>query len=287
MSSRTVSPKMLTERLSGELPAEVKQGMVLIGSLAAAYHYRNEIGASAIRTKDADLLLSPRSAAVLSGQRGAEVLLDAGWTPQLEYGLPGKSPKPANALPVIRLFPPESHDYFVEFLSVPGTDPSLEKEWIPVRVQDGWFALPAFRFIGLTAWSPLTSESGIKYARPSTMALANLLSHQAIGKARMSTSYYTPDGDKYLKRANKDLGRVLALAYLEGEDSLDWLADWRSALDSVFPNTHPQLSPKVGLGLRELLDSPADLEEAWLTCDYGLLKDLGVDPQALRIAGER
>lgn len=45
------------------------------------------------------------------------------------------------------------------------------------------------------------------------MALANLLEHPTIGASTMSS----PIGGKTLKRANKDLGRVLAIATLSGQ----------------------------------------------------------------------
>ena len=48
------------------------------------------------------------------------------------------------------------------------------------------FGLPSFRFLTLTQWQPLKSEYGIYYARPSMMALANLLEHPVIGYELMN-----------------------------------------------------------------------------------------------------
>jgi hypothetical protein len=117
------------------------------------------------------------------------------------------------------------------------------------------------------AYDPLpAADLGIRYARPELMILANLLSHLTIGTATMSGSI---NGRK-IKRANKDLGRVLAITTLADlDDYTPWANTWKNALQSAFPETWKTYAKNVGSGLKELLSSPEDLEEAHYTCVYG------------------
>jgi hypothetical protein len=93
--------------------------------------------------------------------------------------------------------------------------------------------------------------------------------------------------------SNKDLGRVLALAWLaerrvEGTLVI-WGDLWLDALQARFPDRWREFALKAGRGLRELLsqEREADFEEAYQTCGYGLLASQPPTPTALRIAGER
>ena len=121
------------------------------------------------------------------------------------------------------------------------------------------------------------------------MALANLLHHPAIGEEPMSGLI----GGRRIKRSNKDLGRVLALAYLaeaRKEDSLlEWSQVWAAALQSRFPTIWRDLIPKVGNGLRQLVqpENEADLDEARHTCEYGLLVSQAPSLKLLEVTGKR
>ena len=94
-----------------------------------------------------------------------------------------------------------------------------------------------------------------------------------------------------IKRSNKDLGRVLAIARLSiggDEDSLlAWPESWARALSSLYPEDWRKLAFHCGDGLRALLDSPDDLDEAWHTCMHGLLARRVPTTDQLRIAGLR
>jgi hypothetical protein len=278
-----IDPSALMERLARDLPSSIQRNVILVGSLAAAYHYEDRIQRGTVRTKDADLLLQPRSVAVKVGQQGAKKLRDLKW----QYELMGREPQQESDrvgdAPVVRLYPPDSKDYFVEFLTVQDPNSQAVKDYIPVLLPEGYFCLPSFKFIGLTAWSPLESKSGLMYARPSMMALANLLSHPKIAPTRLGQPY----GQMRPKRSNKDLGRVLALAWLEGQDAASWFAEWRSGLTQALREESAGYFLGAVSGLRDLLDSPDDLSEAWYTCDYGLLAGLDVSIDQLRIRGER
>jgi hypothetical protein len=103
------------------------------------------------------------------------------------------------------------------------------------------------------------------------MALANLLHHPAIGETLMGQLF----GDRQIKRSNKDLGRVVALAYLadqQDEDALDrWPSRWHEALNEMAPDQAERLAAAAPAGLYALLASAHDIEQALHTVNFGLL----------------
>ena len=130
---------------------------------------------------------------------------------------------PADALRAIRLHPEASREYFIELLALPKTGQREPLVWIPVRLPDGWYGAPSHRFMCLTAVNRVRSAEGLDYASPAMMALANLLSHPTIGPHRMSE----PIAGTWILRSAKDLGRVLALAWLSGRGgTAAWLDLW-------------------------------------------------------------
>jgi hypothetical protein len=100
-------------------------------------------------------------------------------------------------------------------------------------------------------------------------------------------------GGRRIKRSNKDLGRVLALALLaerKNEDSLlAWARLWPDALQARFPARWRELALQAGQGVRQLLkqDHEEDFDEALHTCAYGLLASQPPTNALLRTAGER
>jgi hypothetical protein len=56
-----VDPRDLFTRLARELPAEVRDHVLVVGSLAAACHHAERIEGGRVRTKDADLVIHPAS----------------------------------------------------------------------------------------------------------------------------------------------------------------------------------------------------------------------------------
>jgi len=89
------------------------------------------------------------------------------------------------------------------------------------------YGLPSFRYMALLVSDVRSSEHGTRYASPPLMALANLLSHDALGKDVIGE----PIAGREIRRSAKDLGRVLALAHLHG-DVEEWLPIWATALIS-------------------------------------------------------
>jgi hypothetical protein len=114
------------------------------------------------------------------------------------------------------------------------------------------------------------------------MALANMLEHREL---RPDVIKGYSDGTK---RCNKDLGRVLATGYLmKDENLLKWKRSWSRALQDRFPDDVEALSQRVGDGLRLLLESPEDMQQAFKTCTNGLLAGKGVTLEQLRAVGKR
>lgn len=245
-----LDPEPLFGRLTADLPDELHHHVFVVGSLAAAYHFRAELQQDGVATKDADLVVHPAGDTV-SCVGMAERLLAHGWKPHPGC-YPGTSPQPADALRAIRLYPPESTDYFVEFLNLPEIGQPETKKWIPVRVAGGWYGLPTFKFLGLSAHGRLRSEPGLEYASPAMMALPNLLSHPRVHPHRISQ----PIGGRKILRSAKDLGRVLAIARLSAREDVEaWLDPWLKGLRGCFPEEWRELSRSAGSGLRELLES--------------------------------
>lgn len=264
--------------------------MIIIGSLAVGYRYFASRGGMVVRTKDADCLLAPRVAAVPAGEAIAEQLLASGW--RLQEGAdrlrPGNEQTPDDQLPAVRLRSPTSSDWFLELLTVPATPAERGVHWVRLRTSAGHLAIASFGFLALTSLDPIVTDCGIAIARPEMMALANLLEHPTISRKTMAGSFAGRPG---VKRSNKDLGRVVAIARLaSGEDEAvleGWADLWRAALLDRFPEEWRILAGRAGRGLQQLLASPADLDEAHFTCVNGVLAVNPPSAAAFAIAARR
>ena len=276
-----LDPNALFIRIAAEIPSDLQRHVFVTGSLAAAYHFQARLEGRAINTKDVDLVVHP-AGDMDSCRRMARELLDRGWT-RTDECHPKPGPVPADALRAIRLYPPGPHDYFIEFLNLPQRGQADLKRWVPVQMDDGWYGLPSFRFLGVTSLNRLTSDVGLEYAAPSMMALANLLSHARIGADRIQAG---PMRD--LLRSAKDLGRVIALARLAGRDETEgWPGTWLEALKTCFPADWGELAARAGDGLKELLADENALEDARRTTDVGLLRGMDLSAEMLKVTGER
>lgn len=286
-----ISPRVALEQLAKTVPTDCRENLVVVGSLAAGYYFFGANPKLQVRTKDADCLLSPRIRAIPAGIAVTEQLFSSDWSyhPTEEFPEPGNESTPDDLLPVARLKPPGQQEWFIELLTVPESQDDLGKRYIRLPTAYGHFSLCSFGFLALADYEPISTDLGIKVARPETMALANLLHHPTIGPELMTGLI---EGRK-IKRSNKDLGRVLALALLaerKEEDSLlTWPVLWSQALQVRFPSKWRELALGAGSGLRELLsqETTADLEEALHTCGYGLLATQQATEALLRATGER
>jgi len=294
---RGVSPREALDRIAKAVPESCRANIVVIGSLAAGYVYFGQDNQMAVRTKDIDCLLKPHRLAARKGQDIARQLLDAGWHPKRDgdFSEPGTQQTPDDDLPAIRLYPPRvdpsnSNAWFIELLTEPESTNSQGRSFTRVILDEGHYGLPSFRFLALTGFMPVAIDHlGIFHARPAMMALANLLEHRALRPDTIKGGF---EG-RAIKRCNKDLGRVLALGYLNEyhhPGSLRaWSADWYLALKQCFPNESDDLAlaRQVGNGLRALMASDGDFDEAFHACAYGLLAGLPVDKSTLRETGDR
>jgi hypothetical protein len=120
------------------------------------------------------------------------------------------------------------------------------------------------------------------------LALVNLLNHRVLTNQLMSA----PMGNRKLLRCSKDLGRVLAIAYLQirKTNNLEpWIEEWMSGLKSCYPENSGKLGTSCGDGLAQLLISRQHMDEALHSCVNGLLSSYRstVTESALAVAGKR
>lgn len=285
-----ISPAAVLQEIASAIPERTKANLIVIGSLAVGYRYFGRADKMAVRTKDADCLLVPYVEAVAAGRAITDDLMSAGWEMRADadFGRPGAPGTADENLPVVRLHPPGNTDWFMELLTEPASPEDRQKMIHRISTSRGDFALPSFGYLALTSYSPMTTHLGIRIARPQMMALANLLEHPAIGDATMSRGFANrPE----IKRANKDLGRVIAIARLETQGDEDallrWPQEWKEALQARYARDWRELARHAGDGLRRLLASPADLEQAHFTCYMGLLADMPPTYEAFEIDGRR
>jgi hypothetical protein len=196
------------QQVAEAVPRELQREIIIVGSLAAAYHFFGQDPGGEITTKDVDGMLSPNAHAIRNARAIAERRLEAGWTLKRDpkWGILGDASTPVDELPILRMHPPGNTDWVLELAAAPPAGSSAPKMFERVSTARGDFALHSFRFLGLAEEDPLESDFGILYARPEMMALANLLHHPRIGPELIAGTEE--------KRSNKDLGRVFALAWL-------------------------------------------------------------------------
>lgn len=263
-----------------------RHNIVVIGSLAAAYHLLDGRPDELVRTKDIDCMLVPRVEALQAGRTIADALLAAGWRRRAEgpHAGPGNPETPDEALPVIRLNPPDTTDWYIELLGALDADDAADRAFERVVLSDGGhFALASFRHLDVTALQPVDTAEGLRCARLSMLALSNLLRNPTIRPDRM----LAPTGPGP-RRSNKDLGRVVTLARLAGRTTVGtWPAEWVDALQALHSTSWREVAAGVGDGIRALLASEGDLQEALALSRLGLLAHVPMTPAEFRIAAER
>lgn len=101
-----------------------------------------------------------------------------------------------------------------------------------------------------------------------------------------------PIEGRLIKRANKDLGRVVAMAHLC--DQLDetaveqWPHIWQQAVQELrAPESTRAKLDTINTGMQALLDSYEDQLEALHSVNYGLLSSRPMDMRQLNIAIRR
>lgn len=288
---KPVTPNDIFAKISGSLRADIREHIIVIGSLAAGYHFFHADASVSVQTKDIDCVLEPFATAVGVGRSIHEQLTRSGWSTVHPNGMPpGNEETPEDQLPAIRMYPPPTvaslhNEWFLELLTLPEHPEIDGRTWTKVLLRDGYYGLPSFRFLPIATFEPiLASAHSLFYAQPKMMALANLLEHPMIRPEYISA----PIANRIVKRSNKDLGRAVAIAHLSGDRNItEWPLEWRRALTTCRLMDWSAVSRNMGDGLRALLKSDSDLEEALHTCNSGLLSSNEQGLRTFRAAGER
>jgi len=138
-----LSPRDVLARVARVLPGSVRERVIVVGSLAAGFHFFGDGRGMTVRTKDADCLLSPRMEAMGAGEALSAELLASGWTYHAvdEFPEAGTRETPPERLPVLRLDPPDRPGWFLEVLEAHAKDDPRERSFDPIETSAGHFAL--------------------------------------------------------------------------------------------------------------------------------------------------
>lgn len=291
--SDSLNAHLVLHQLARALPQKNHKDIIIVGSLSAAAQLIQDANTE-LRTKDIDGMLAPNATAVIAAKEIASTLIEEGWAPRADtdrFTLPADSNTPQDKLPVVRLKPPgEGKDeWFLELLGAPPTlapDAKGNTRYSErVETSTSHFEIPSFAYLGVTQYKPVLHDSGLQLASVATMALANLLHHPHIEDKRMSGSI---EG-RQIKRANKDLGRVVAMAYISDiidEDAVEgWPEVWRQALEALgAPESTRAKLTGINSGVEYLLTSRDDQDEALHSINNGLLSSRPMDLRQFQIA---
>lgn len=294
--SDSLNANIVLHKLAQALPKKHHGNIIIVGSLSAAAQLIKDVDTE-LRTKDIDGMLAPNATAVIVAKEIATTLIEEGWEPRADtdrFTLPADGSTPKEKLPVVRLRPPGAgkDEWFLELLGAPpALAPDSEgKTRYSERVETSTshFEIPSFAYLGVTQYQPVHHESGLQLASVATMALANLLHHPLIEDKRMSA----PIEGRRIKRANKDLGRVIAMAFIS--DQLDenavenWPATWQLALKELgAPEVTRAKLGSINSGMQALLESREDQDEALHSINNGLLASRPMDIGQFQIAIQR
>jgi hypothetical protein len=294
--SDSLNALIVLSKLAKALPDQHLGSLIIVGSLSAAAQLIQDEEPE-LRTKDIDGMLAPNATAVIAAKEIATTLIEAGWQPRADadrFDLPADGTTPQEKLPVVRLKPPGDgkDDWFLELLGAPpALAPTADgKTRYSERVETSasHFEIPSFAYLGVTQFQPVLHESGLQLASVPMMALSNLLHHPDIEAKRMSA----PIEGRLIKRANKDLGRVVAMSHLSNqidEDAVEgWPGLWRQAMQDLnAPESTRAKLDSINSGMLTLLGSYEDQDEALHSVNNGLLSSHPMDMNQFTIAIRR
>lgn len=267
----------LLARIAERVPAELRENVVVIGSIATAWAFRDISGKATVATKDIDLLLRPAVDATTTAETLAQQLLHRDWRPIYPNDRqPGTADTPDNELPALRLSPPDDREgWFVELLGAPQAEQIARRTWRRFETPIGVFALPCFRYMPVATHAAEQTEFGIRSAQPARMALAHLLEHADPDYTPISNLPGNPP------RFTKDVGRAISLWWLAMEQSSaadeEWLAEWHETLAALHPNHQSLKKQDAARGLASVRDF---LREAHAIAARSVLAPHGTTLQA-------
>lgn len=271
----------LLRRVAERVPPALHANVVVIGSIAAAWAFRDVSGTHSVATKDIDLLLRPAVDAVATAETLGQELLHAGWQPRFPNGIvPGTAVTPDDNLPALRLSPPgEGDHWFVELLAEPPAGQATRKHWRRLHTSDGDFGLVSFRYMRIAVHGAQLTDFGLRVAHPARMALAHLLEHADPDRTPISGLPGTPP------RFTKDVGRAIALWWLAREQSplagQQWLVAWRETLAALYPDSVMEMAVAARRGLTSMAGY---LNQAHAIALNGVLAPHGTALEAFRRA---
>jgi hypothetical protein len=227
MNLPLVDADALIRRVATNIPVRMRKHVVIVGSVAAAYAFRDLPGHGTVATKDIDVLLRPASRAIASATSIGTRLLADGWKPVYKEGFGPVRPSEENRpLPALRLCPPDDDEgWFVELMAVPPKDQTARRDWRRFLTPQGVFGIPSYRRTPVAIHAASETPYGIRVARPECMAMANLLEH-----ADPDTSTF---GDREDARYIKDVGRAVALWWLANVQSVVAYDHWQATLSAA------------------------------------------------------
>lgn len=242
----------LLRRVAEKVPPALRSNVVVIGSIATAWAFRDVSGTSSVATKDIDLVLRPAVTAVTTAESLGHQLIQDGWQPQFSQGRkPGNANTPADELPALRLTPPGDNDgWFVELLADPPADQTDRKHWRRFSTPAGEFGLPSFRYMPVAVHRAEETPFGLRVALPACMALAHLLEHADPDRTPISNLPGQPP------RFTKDVGRAIALWWLAGQQSVRaseiWNQTWNETLEAQYPGHSVEMMIAAHAGLSSI-----------------------------------
>jgi hypothetical protein len=273
----------LLAKVADQIPESLRPNVVIIGSVATAWSFRDLLGTGAVATKDIDVLLRPAVDAVATAERIGQLLLAERWQPQFPQGRQAGTPEtPDDELPALRVAPPgTAAGWFIEMLAMPPADQTQRRRWIRFQTGQGHFGLPSFRHMPIAVHAAAESPFGLLIAKPANMALAHLLEHADPDRNPVASLPHQPP------RFVKDLGRAVSLWWLANQQSvgapLEWREAWRSTLTALHPSDTPATVNAARTGLLSLADY---IREAHETARLGVLAPHGTTLAAFSRAYE-
>ena len=271
----------LLQRVADKIPLALRPNVVVIGSIATAWAFRDVSGTHSVATKDIDIVLRPAINAVATAQSLGQELLREGWTPRYPPGfVPGTAETPPHELPALRLSPPgDETGWFVELIAEPPAGQFERKHWRRFSTEAGEFGLPSFRYMPVAVHGAEDTEFGLRVARPACMALAHLLEHADPDRMPISNLPGQPP------RFTKDVGRAISLWWLAGQQSIAAGDAWRQAWHETMTARYPGHLAEMHAAARTGLASVADyLRESHQIAINGVLAPHGTTLDAWRRA---